>query len=298
MFNLGYTTTAVPHPTPDTQESNSTSQVHAPTMPHPDTPPSNLEQDQNPHNDSDSEPIQNIIDKLYEEEPLSVRAKRLQKAKLKMKSGPKPTTVKRVKFTSPSQPKKRAVSKSPARKPTTAPTHSTKTHRARSVTKKSCASSQPEVIEISETSTEYTQVDTPEVAQEWRYNKQVPRRSFKFQVTHTHTPIMKRAQKRKASGPSTSAGNPLLGKFPYTRFTNAQISQLFQIYHIKLGQNTLERDVLIPAIQNMDRHSFEQLLLTLDHTDSTKDIYLTLDQLPMHQKALDNTINRAQPVSL
>lgn len=54
-----------------------------------------------------------------------------------------------------------------------------------------------EPIEFSKTSTEYTATDDPFLPHEWRYNKEVPRRSFRFQVQHTQTPILKRAKKER-----------------------------------------------------------------------------------------------------
>ena len=77
---------------------------------------------------------------------------------------------------------------------------------------------------------------------------------------------MKRAQKRKAEGSSASGGNPLLDNFPYLRLTHDQVEHLFRIYNIVLGNSPQDRDVLIPAIQNMDRAQFESVLQSLHHS--------------------------------
>lgn len=280
--------------TPVAQDSASTRYTHPSEPINPASPLITSEK----ATDSDSEPIQNIIDEVFDAVPLSVRAKRLQKAKSKnSQHTPKPTGVKQVRFTSPLSYKKRVASKSPANRKSN-PASSTKTHRSRSVTKKICSSSKPEVIELSETSIEYAPVDTPEVTQEWRYNKTVPRRSFRFQVTHTHTPVLKRAQKRKASGPSKSAGNPLLDKFPYTRLTLDQITHLFQIYNIQLGKNIEERNLLIPAIQSMNRNQFEQLLTSFTVKDTHKDNYITTEHLQLSTRSIVDANIRDNQVSL
>lgn len=122
------------------------------------------------------------------------------------------------------------------------------------------------MIDISETSTEYP-LDPP-VAHEWRYNPSVPRRSFRVQMHHTHTPIMQRAQKRKSIGNSKPAGNPLLHKFPYDRFTVEQIVQLFQVYNISLSNDDQEREVIILAIQKLNRKQFDTLLNSLHTTNN------------------------------
>lgn len=134
-------------------------------------------------------------------------------------------------------------------------------------------------MDISETSTEYTQADDPIFPNEWRYNKEVPRRSFRIQIKHTQTTVMKRAQKRKAEGSSTSGGNPLLDTFPYLRLTHDQVEQLFRIYNIVLGNSPQDRDVLIPAIQNMDRVQFESLLQSLHFNRNDTVIQLNQDHL-------------------
>lgn len=87
-------------------------------------------------------------------------------------------------------------------------------------------------------------------------------------MQHTQTLIIKRAKKRKASGSSKLAGNSLLNYFPYNRFTLVQIEKLFSVYHIVLGNNTHDKELIISANQNMDIVQFEQLLHYLDYQNN------------------------------
>lgn len=121
------------------------------------------------------------------------------------------------------------------------------------------------MVEISNISTEYTIADDPHLPHEWRYNKNIPRISFRFQVQHTHTPVLKRAQKKKASSSVKQTCDPLFYHFLYTRFTVDQIAQLFSVYHITLGDNEQDRQCIISAIQTMDRVAFEHMLSTLGY---------------------------------
>lgn len=282
---------------PSPHDSGSGVEDRSAPVTHPITPTVTILPPQTtPDSDSENDTIAAIAERLIDEESLLTRARRLQKKKASS-SRHKPT--KKVRFVSPSC--RKAPSRSPMRK-TPYPTKiqntvlSRQNHTPRSLTKITYSSSHspsqptlpqpppphtPDVIEISDTSTEYTIADDPILAHEWRYNKAIPRRSFRFQVKNTHTPILKRAQKRKAAGSSQPAGTPLLCNFPYLRFTVEQIERLFRVYNIVLGKNSHDRALLIPAIQNMNRAQFEQLLASLDfHTNqSDKVICLQLDHV-------------------
>lgn len=200
-----------------------------------------------------------------------------------------------VRFLTPKPPSRRAPSASPSTRSKKTPLSPKSTdtvkipsnwkHQPRSPTKKTCSSSQPllppptpEVVDISETSTEYTVHDDPHA---WRYDKNIPRRSFRLHIPHAQTPVlMKRAQKRKASGSSQPEGNPLLHHFPYLRLTLTQIEQLFGVYNIVLGRDTQDREKLISAIQLMDPQ-FDRLLQSLDFkvNDTHKTTHISLDHI-------------------
>lgn len=244
-----------------------------------------------PDPDSENEIIADIVDRLIDAEPLSTRAKRLQAKKMSMHAkrhlpSKPPIPKKQVTFTTLSS-SRRPASKSPSR--ANSSKHSTRTgqsiHLPRSPTKKICSASAsappphtPEVIEISDTSTKYPPDDDQTWVHAWRYNPNIPRRSFRVQMQHTQTPILKRAQKRKTTSTSTIHGNPLLQKIPYNRFTLEKIIHLFGIYNITLGKDTQERELLILAMQKLTRSQFEQLLHTLNlntHSRDSQFIHLT-----------------------
>lgn len=234
--------------------------------------------------DSEDEFIADIFDKIIDEEPLMKRATRLQAQKdnsLKKKAHSATKSGKHVRFSTPARNRRVPSPSPPPRKITpskskSAVKHPSKwQHHPRSPTKKQCPSSQkvlppytPDVVELSDTSTDYTQADDPSLPHEWRYHKEMPRRSFRFQIKHTHTPISKKAQKRKASGSSQSAGNSLFNSFPYDRFTVAQIEQLFLVYNIALGKSDADRPLIVSAIQHMGRSQFEDLLKSLGYQPS------------------------------
>lgn len=263
--------------------------------------------------DTDSEPIANIVARIIDEEPLSARAHRLQAKILgsHSKKNMKPTPPQSLPFTVTKRNARKVTYTKlprPRRQPSLSPVkdrshRSSKnsgaaSHNPRSPTKKSCSSSvipplTPAVIEISDTSTEYP--PDPPFANEWRYNPSVPRRSFRVQMQHTHTPILQRAQKRKTTGNSKPAGNPLLHHFPYTRLTVEQIIQLFQVYNITLGRNPQERELLILAIQKLNRQQFDSILTTLNTTShSTEHQILQLSDL----SPLDTSLELSSSSSL
>lgn len=177
---------------------------------------------------SENELIADLIDNIIDEEPLSVRAKRLQVQKEKKKNlQPNTPPLKSNKQAYKKQPKSvrfspaqeirttphRRKSVSPKRggqpsnfNPPSTKKHQPRQHRPRSRTKKPVSSPptcsvDPPIIDISATSTEC--VDTPKVDLETyyrNYTRSVPRRSVRIQANSTQTPIMKKAQKRKANG--------------------------------------------------------------------------------------------------
>lgn len=93
----------------------------------------------------------------------------------------------------------------------------------------------PNIIEISDTSTDTTtvQLDTPAIPHE----KQTPRKrvttlrkSLRIQVQGGSTSVLSKAKKRargRDSGASGSSGMTLIRNFPYSRLTIEQIDDLF-----------------------------------------------------------------------
>lgn len=236
------------------------------------------------HSFSDrSELFGDILAHSLDEEPISIRAKRLLRQKEKThklcpitpppkakpkssNKNPKPTSVRFSPAIEVRTPSNRKPSASP-RKPIPAANRSS--HRPRSRTKKTTNSSssvtaEKERIDISATPIEYVATPTVKSEQSYRHSiRPIPRRSVRIQVHTTQTPIMKRAQKRKAAGSTRTKGNPLLQSYPYNRLTIEQVNDLFRVYHIKLGTSPHERAVIIAAIKHMGRQQFEQVLLNL-----------------------------------
>lgn len=177
-----------------------------------------------------------------------------------------------------------------------------KTHRPRSRTKKpvvsdTVTSEAKEIFTISDTSTEY--VDTPEVPLETYYRhsaRPIPRKSIRLQAHSTKTPIMTKAQKRKANGSSRQPGTSLLLAYPYSRFTIDQVNELFNVYQIKLGTSPQEKHMLISAIKNLGRQQFAQVLDSLAHIPKDIDgtVVLSLDHLVANdEQVANNGINHS-----
>lgn len=246
--------------------------------------------------DSDSSSrVADIIDGLLDADPLSARAKKIQ-AKKKHSSikNPKIQKIKdkkSVRFTTPPRsktpPRKRYKSKSPS--PSTQPKSN---HVPRSTNKKTTPNSQSypeEVIELSDIPIDFPPADTADMTQaeySRQFTRPMPRRSYRFLMNSTHTPILKKAQKRKASGSAKPQGNPLLDSYPYLRFTVDQIHEMFRIYQIQLGSSSEDRDSIITGIRSMGRAQFEHLLKSLQGRNKNQDDLVCIGSQDLHSDSL------------
>lgn len=296
----------------------------------PDPPPTNPDQEEpkdatldselvvnsNATLDSENELMADLSDTILDVEPISVRAQRLQIRKDKNSHFNPKTPPPRSKKKLP-QPHK-VVSFSPAaelktkpsRRPSISPARRSNTHlpskhhRPRSRTRKpvlSASTSQGKVV-FAISDNPIAGVGTPEVNLEeyYRpYTSTIPRRSVRLQVNHTQTPIMKRAQKRKASSSAKYKGNPLLLSYPYNRLTLEQVNDLFRVYQIKLGNTPHEQAVIIAAIKQLGRNQFEQVLKNLAYSPKEADgsTSLSLSMLDEHNIVVTD-LNRDSIVSL
>lgn len=107
-------------------------------------------------------------------------------------------------------------------------------------------------------------LNTPEVTDAATSKKLAARQSLRVQVqgapTSTMNRVLKRIRDKEVGSNSADAGIPLITNFPYLRLTVAQISELFQVYQIRLGSSHSDQLKIIEAIQLMDRDKFEVVI--------------------------------------
>jgi hypothetical protein len=56
------------------------------------------------------------------------------------------------------------------------------------------------------------------------------------------------------------SGSLLLAPFPFSRFTNAEIVDLFHPFRVRLGFNEIQRDQIIKSFRSMQRNQFDSLV--------------------------------------
>ncbi|KAF3320013.1 hypothetical protein FCM35_KLT22412 [Carex littledalei] len=91
----------------------------------------------------------------------------------------------------------------------------------------------------------------------------IPRRSLRIVAQGASETVLAKAQKlaqARTSTASSSSGIPLLNSFPFTRLTDEEIEQLFQVYNIRFGLANLSKTDLIRAIQILSRAEFDKLI--------------------------------------
>lgn len=91
----------------------------------------------------------------------------------------------------------------------------------------------------------------------------IPRRSLRIVAKGSSDTVMAKAQRlaqAKEINALSSAGIPILTRFPFTRLTDEEIEQLFLVYNIKFGLAHLDRKTLVRAIQNLSRTEFDELI--------------------------------------
>lgn len=112
----------------------------------------------------------------------------------------------------------------------------------------------------------------------------VPRNSLRLTAYADPSSTITKAVKRvrnKEVGSSNSGGMPLIHNFPYLRFTEEQISELFGVYQISLGNCASDVPFIIAAIKQLDMKHFENVIKQILKASKgqTRNVRLTLDLL-------------------